>query len=734
MSSARIPPQNFPAVPSSLNAGDVEMRNWNSQEEARYSTLPQYTPYLGLPARLSQVWINRWTILIILIICRLLLATKDLNNDLASAKAEALSACTSVENVGSAMASMPHYLSEGVNALAADGVTKAVNGLMDMLSLAVTGVEEIVLFYINMLTSTYVCLITLVVSGSLHVAIQMMEDVANFMNKSIASITGDMAGDLTSFQNGLNSFLSDINIGGLLGSSKSPPTINLTSQIASLQHITIDPTQFDSDLAKLNSSIPDFAQVHNFTNNVIQTPFEMVKGLINSSMAAYTFDKSVFPVPQKQALTFCSDNPAINDFFDGLTKVVFDARKIFIIVLTIIAILVCIPMAFRTIWGYGTMVARSKVIEKRAFDPLDVIYIASRPYTTTAGLWVSDKVHGSKVKILTRWLIAYATTLPALFVLALGVAGLLSCFFQYIVLKAVEKEVPILVHEIGDFADVVVDALKNASTAWALGANAVINSTNTKVNDDVFGWVNTTTTALNDTLNAFSDEMTLALNATFGGTILYEPVTGLYECLIGLKIATFEKVITWVQDNAHVTFPEFQTDVFSLGAEASIAPNASSSDSFLSTPGNSTTDQITTAIIKVTTKVEEAIRQEAIIAGCLVGVWFVVVLMGLARVLFALFSRDKTHAEGGPVGYTSDNRPPLSPRAPNRNEPSTFPEFGGPESSVYPTRSAEEMWPAPDYPGDEKMVGAVGHGNVEASVAPGYERTSSYGYMADVKR
>ncbi|CZR53173.1 related to PRM1 Pheromone-regulated multispanning membrane protein involved in membrane fusion during mating [Phialocephala subalpina] len=741
MSSARMPPQSFPAIPSSLNAGDHEMRDWNgAQDQRRFNTLPQYTPYLGLPARLSQVWINRWTVLIILIICRLLLATKEINHDLASAKSEALSACTSVENVGSAMASMPHYLSTGVNAMAADGVTKAINGLMQMLSLTVTGVEEIVLFYINMLTSTYVCLITLVVAGSLHAAIALIEDVANFVNSTIGSLTGDLATGVNDFQNGLNSFLKTIdNIGSVFGGKSTPPTLNLSSQITSLQNIKIDPTQFDAELTKLNASIPDFAEVHNFTNNVIKTPFELVKGFINSSMAAYTFDQSVFPVPQKQALTFCSDNQGINNFFGGLTKVVFDARKILIIVLSIIAVVVCIPMAFQAIWGWRTMKDRATFIKANAYDPIDVVYIASRPYTTTAGLKVSERwFKTEKARILTRWFVAYITTLPALFVLALGVAGLLTCLFQFLVLKAIEKEVPVLVHEVGDFADVVVSALNNASTAWALGANAVINSTNTKVNHDVFGWVNTTTTALNDTLNTFSDEMTKALNVTFGGTILYQPVTGLYECLIGLKIAAFENVITWVQDNAHVTFPEFRTDVFSLGAEKSISSNSSTADSFLSSPGNTTTDGITNAVVKVTTKLEEAIRQEAIIAACLVGVWFIVVLMGAARVIYALLTRDKTRAEGGAVGYTGDNRAPPSPRTAARNEPSIFPDFS-PNSAMtpYPTRSHDEMteWPAaPDYPGEEKMMGSVGHRKVETSMAPEYERNSTYGYMVDVKR
>jgi hypothetical protein len=730
MSSAKNQ-HGFPAVPSTLNTGDHEMRDYYADPSEPPNTAPYYTPYLGLRARLSQVWINRWTILLALVLCRLLLAVKDLNYDIANAKSEALSACTSVENVGSAMASMPHYLSEGVNALAADGVTKAVNGLMDMLTLTVTGVEEIILFVINMMTSTYVCLITLAITGSLEVAIQMIEDVGNAMNKSISSITGTISGDLTSFQSDLNSFLSDLDIGGLFGSSKTAPTINISSQIDALNSIQIDPTTLDSDLTKLNNSLPTFAQVQNFTNTVISFPFEQVKQLINESIAAYTFDSSVFPVPEKQSLTFCSDNSAINEFFDGLVTAIYEARKIFVIVITILVVLVCIPMAYREIWRWRTMQQRSLLLQKHAFDPMDVIYIASRPYTTTAGIKAASLFKSTKRQIITRWFIAYATSLPALFVLALGIAGLFSCLCQYIVLKTIEKEVPILANEVGDFADAVVKALTNASEAWAVSANDVISSTNAKVNSDVFGWVNITTNAVNGTLNAFQSNMTSALNETFGGTILYEPILGVFNCLIGLKIASFEKGLTWVSDNAHVTFPEFRTDVFSLGAAASIT-NSSATESFLSSPGNVASDDITNAIVKVADKLQNAIVEEVFISAGVVGVWFLIMLIGLCRAIFAMLGRDKMRGEGGPVGYTGDNRNPLSPRSPNRNDMSKFPQFGGPVSSVRPQFSNEDMYEAGAIV-DEK-VGHVGHRSVEASVKPGHERASSYGYLVDGKR
>lgn len=729
MSSARNPPSHsYPPVPPTLAAGDYELRDYYADPHAPATTTPYYTPYLGLRARLSQVWINRWTILLLLILARLLISTASIKDDIVSAKAEALSACTSVEKVGSAMASMPHYLSGGVNAMAADGVTAAVNALMDMLLLTITGVGELILFFINMLTSTYVCLITLVVGGSLAAALDMTKKVTEFMEKAIEGITGDMSSAISTFEDGFNGFLDDINVGGIFGDSKDPPEINLDSQIDRLKNIDIDTSEFTADLDKIKENIPTFATVQNATNAAIRFPFEQVKKLINESMSAYTFDRSIFPLAQKKELSFCTDNPAINNFFDSLVNVVSKARTIFMIVLIILAVLVCVPMAYREFWRWRTMKQRAQLLQKQAFDPMDVIFIASRPYTTTIGIKVASKFKSTRKQILVRWFFAYATSLPALFVLALGLAGLFSCLCQFIVLKVIEKEVPALASQVGDFTENVVVALNGASAEWAVSANGVITSTNNQINEDVFGWVNTTTTAVNETLNTFTELMAEGLNATFGDTILHDPIKEVLNCLIGLKVIAVQRGLNWVSENAKVSFPQFRPDVFSLGAAASLT-DTTKDDSFLASPGSVATDDITGAVIKVSNKLQRMIREEAIISSVVVGIWFLIMFIGLVRVIFGMMGRDKTRAEGGPAGYTGDNRS-LTPRSPNRHDVSRFPAFGGPVSSVHPEKSSD------DLRGSEK-IGNAGHRSVEASVKPGHERVSSYGRVSgygDAKR
>jgi hypothetical protein len=88
-----------------------------------------YRPYLGLPARLSQVWLNRWTLLLVLIFVQLVSTAISLKSDLANAKKEALAACTALERTGSVLASLPHFMSQGMNELTVKGMEASVRAL-----------------------------------------------------------------------------------------------------------------------------------------------------------------------------------------------------------------------------------------------------------------------------------------------------------------------------------------------------------------------------------------------------------------------------------------------------------------------------------------------------------------------------------------------------------------------------------------------------------------------------
>lgn len=530
------------------------------------------------------------------------------------------------------MASMPYYMSQGVNELTVKGVEKAINGLIQMLIMSVTGVQELVVFIINLLTSTYVCLITLAVSGSLHVAVSVAEDVGDFLNSTIKDVgkdIGDAAGDL---QGVVNSFLSEVNKVGSFFSGKDPepPKVDFSDEITKLNALHL-PDDYDKGLQKLNNSIPTFAEVNNLTNTAIRFPFQEVKKLLNESLPRYSLNASMFPVPPKEKLTFCSDSNGINDFFDKLVRIEHLAKKIFLGVLITLAILAMIPMAYREYRRWRLEKERAGLIKTDAHDPMDAVYLASRPYTSTFGLKISKHFKSSRRQALVRWSVAYATTVPALFVLSLAVAGLLGCLCQYILLKSIEKEVPALTNEVGAFADKVMFQLNNASEQWAVGTNEIIADTNAKINDDVFGWVNTTTGAVNHTLNVFVDGMVDTLNVTFGKTILYDPILEVLNCLVLLKVQGIQKGLTWISDHAHVDFPRMDASIFNSGANDKVA--GSQNELLAQGPADGAADDIAAAVLRVTNALYRAIRQEAIICTCILLIWFIIAFIGIIRAL-----------------------------------------------------------------------------------------------------
>ena len=731
--------------PDTINPDSFELQDRGFNEkmyESARAPNPYYTPYLGRNARLSQVWINKWTILLLLILVRVLLAIKGLNHDIDTAKVQALSACTSVENVGSAMASMPHYMSTGVNAMAAKSVEVAVEALFGMLMLSITAVQEIVLFIINLLTSTYVCLITLVVGGAMEAALVIVEKAAEVVKDAIDLGTKGIENGVSGFQDLYNGFTGKIEDAiGLLGETIDIPTLNLDDEINNLRGFSLDTDALTADLNSLKDKIPTFDEVHNFTNTMIRTPFQMVKQLINESAVGYKFDQTVFPVAEKQALSFCSDNNGIDDFFNGLANTASTAKKAFLGIVIALAILVCAPMAWREMKRWKKTDELVKDMYANAdTEPLnahDVIYRGSRPYTSEMGIkfasWFSDNKankHTDTYKrrhALLRWFVAYITSVPALFVLLLGIAGLISCLFQYILLRQIEQETPALAAQVGAFTGQVVTALTNASEQWAVGANSVIESTNTQINSDVFGWVNTSTTGVNDTLNAFVDGSQKVLNDTFGGTILYNPIQETLRCLIFLKVEGIQKALTWVHDNAHVAFPPFDKDVFSLGAAASL-DDSGDAQTFLSSPGSDAADDITGAVLKLTDFMKEGIVQEIYISLTLIGVWFIIVLIALGRVIVGLLEPIKTRGMGGGAPAY-----PTSPLKGDRRKISKQEQEGF--YGADPDETPRDQYPPQRWAGHTEEQ-AIGRGQVVGGkvkrMTTAHKKQSSYGGLGMV--
>jgi hypothetical protein len=320
-----------------------------------------------------------------------------------------------------------------------------------------------------------------------------------------------------------------------------------------------------------------------------------------------------------------------------------------------------------------------------------------------------------------------------LFLLALGIAGLFSCFCQYLLLRSIQAKVPELTNQVAGFAEKVVTSLNNASMSWSGGVNGAVGKLDSEINDDIFSWVNTTTSAVNGTLNAFVEKMSNTLDDTFGDTPLKDPIKEVLNCLIGLKIASFQKGLTWVQEHAHVQFPGVKNDTFSLGALAKISDSSSAAE-LLANPNGKAKDEVTEAVDFVIEKLMSGIRTEALISTVIIMIWLAFAIGGAIYACTRLGRRDNAYSGRDPYiinpalveeanaqkaqEYPNTAAPPyeypVNKAAPYTLQPRPFPTFG----------------PIVDEAESEK-VGNVGSHAVAESARPGHVRASSYGHVAD---
>jgi methyl-accepting chemotaxis protein len=173
------------------------------------------------------------------------------------------------------MASMPHYMSKGVNEMAAKGIEAAVHALEATLLMLITAIQEIVIFVINLVTSTYVCLITLAVKGSVGVVVDATKEITGFIDDTMSDIFNGITREVKGIQDTLNKITDNLGkVPSFFGSDITIPKIEFGS-LDKLKEIKI-PQDFTKKLDALEESIPDFKTVQKAANDVIRIPFQKI--------------------------------------------------------------------------------------------------------------------------------------------------------------------------------------------------------------------------------------------------------------------------------------------------------------------------------------------------------------------------------------------------------------------------------------------------------------------------
>ncbi|KAG4304862.1 hypothetical protein PORY_001537 [Pneumocystis oryctolagi] len=481
-------PHTFPKAPSfsyseKYNYGMYEKNSDDSMNYERfqmnYRPPDRNVPYLLLPARLSLVWVNKWTIALILIFIRLFFFMLSFKKDMNVVQDRMEDAYALMQYSANAVAATPRLMAIGTNKVIVLGVENSVRALNKVLLLTLIGFENIIFFFIEVITHTWTCLLELSVKGGINIIADVVEKITNFVNSALQSIEKDVVNGIQEVNNGLSSILHTIeNTLKVLGKSVSLPPLTISS-VNKLSNVTI-PKNYDDELRKLQYKI-SLDPVKKVAKEAIAFPFARLRELINNTFSNYSFDISLLP-----------------SFKDRHRK------------------------------------------------------------------------------ILTRWFLSYIFHPSSLFVLGLGILGIISCGLQFILLSIMKKNISVSFSEI-DIRPLIAENLQRTSSKWSSDVNSVLNETSTTMNNHLFGWVYQSTRHVNNTLNVFIDTTASSLKQIFGGTILYKPVLEVLNCMLLVKLRGIEKGLTWIYQNARISFPYVPDDILTS------VDNSTSHHAFLNT-------------------------------------------------------------------------------------------------------------------------------------------------------
>ncbi|KAG6371060.1 hypothetical protein JVT61DRAFT_10597 [Boletus reticuloceps] len=486
----------------------------------------------------------------------------------ANAKDDLLAACHAAEHAATSAASMPRYLAIATNRQFADAINGTMNGAREALILALTCMEAIINFLIGIYRSTFLCFLELVVVGGLGLLISAVQEITSFLQSTLNNIASGIKSDITSVNSAIQSAVNSINKVNPFGNIQAP--------------------QFN-----LNNSLPTVSSIKNTIQDLVDMPLEAVKADINNTFLGLTFDPVLLPVPAQNAVSFC--NSLDTSSIDNLGGDLLQITKIGTVILIVVLLLL---LAGHSVfeWYKWRCLMRHLRFTREAWMSDPTIYHATSSKMTTPSVTLTDHnilmlqadgqhplltriafTLASQLRftpsqhIHLRWFLHYIFHPPALACFLIGFFGSLSVQIQLIAISPLEAkysaQAAASVQDLSNTnATQMNNSMYNQSAAYASTISAKVETVQSSINNDLFGWVNGTTTTLNSTLNNFYTDIQNLVSTVFNGTILETPAQDFIKCLIGSKVDAIEEALTFLNQNLNVDLPQVNKTILVLSS------------------------------------------------------------------------------------------------------------------------------------------------------------------------
>ena len=643
------------------------------------------TNYLTLDERLTQVWINKNTLILLIAALKLIFFTQSLKNAIIASKTYVIANCDAADRALQALTdNSSYYVYRLGNFLVTKSIEGAVSTTLRVLSTLVYASQELLNFMVDLHLSTYVCLLVGAIDGTVDIATNTTEKLISFVNDTVITFTNELDDGLNDiskviekvFQAGdkIEEFFThkDKADGDQSGILERLSHVNLT--ISALRHVQI-PSSINEKLEELASRTPDFSEVKNATKRLLDEPFEFVRNEIDSMNTSSWFANMslLYTPPYKHTanvseLGICSQH---EDVISSVYRDIIDSLETLMTsLLVVLAIGACVTL-FYEIWrdyrfwrklqrmkcettssqrpytvesldsdssSNGTMSKLEYQVED-SVDIISVYYSVFESWYSRLSRWVVEALTlGGTIPLSElqrgklQWLIIYITSDRALTILGVGLVGVVVCGFQFLILHLLRVAILGKASPLNRLAWTVGSITENRFgdylDTWAKQVNLFINTTEDTVNERMFGWVDKITVSINDTVNTAITDIDDVLNKMFNGTLLYGPMSTVARCAIEDKLYDVEHAMTWLEDRAHINLPRINVTEAKRYLLSQTLPQSSKTSTLSSATSHEILQDATNAIISILDSFKGVTFRELYVSSGIISIWILQIFIG----------------------------------------------------------------------------------------------------------
>lgn len=573
----------------------------------------------------SQVWFNKYTIILVLMTVKIYLFTNSILSNLKTFQEYTESICTSLDTYASVVSSLPQQLSKVINQMVVSSINSMKLQSLLMLKQIITIIKSLIVFYIDVFLGTYICLITAAVDGTVDFALDSTELVIKGVNLTIVGISGDIQDGLSGLLSIINKLLEGINkIKSIFSSentdsSKYVDKVNLS--IKSLQNIKI-PDSILKDIDNFRDKVPEFKELQN-TSELINLPFSKITDQLNQLKHFNNITVNELKLATPPPVKFCSNSLDIDKFYKEVAQQVQTTSNIIMIVLIILAFFAIASFVVHEYFNYRK---NRRMINEMIIDKSQETYFIQTKnvmnrYNNTLIYYIEKFLPVSpQRKDKLYWLLTYITTSYSMTALTIGIAGLFTVLLQYIILKIIINGFKTLTKDLNNIKAEVVNLFDNATSGYLKQTNSFIGSQQDLINNELFGNIRDASDTLNSTINEFLTKMNDSINLVFSNTPFKKPISTVVYCTIGKKLIKIEHGLTWIVDNLSISFPKLPSNLTD-----EFIKHYAKDDSGI----NNLTDNITNGINRLIEAYKKTLYIELYISLAVLGIWVLQIIIGL---------------------------------------------------------------------------------------------------------